>query len=147
MKLLATVSELNAANAETAKAIEALGLMEVRANTAEAALKEASASLAAITAERDAAKAALEEQAAQAVAAKSAMLALEGELATIKATTGSVAVIAAATVSAMGHEQITVKSGTQNAVSIREQYEAMKPGPERRAFREKHLAKLSASLN
>lgn len=147
MKFIATVAELEAAKSETTKAIEALGLMEVRATTAEKSLTEATASVGALTAERDALKAALDEQGSQAVAAKAALIAKEGELATLKAGVGNVAAVAAATVAAMGHEPITIKATGQSAVSVREQYESMKPGPERRAFREKHLAKLSASLN
>lgn len=105
MKLLATVSELNAANAETAKALESLALMEVRATTAEENLKTASASVVALTAERDAALASLKEQSASIVAAQEKINALETAA---KGFELKVAAVAASTVASLGHEPVKV---------------------------------------
>jgi hypothetical protein len=129
MKFIATVAELEAAKSETAKAIEALGLMEVRATTAEKSLTEATASVGALTAERDALKVALEDQGSQAVAAKAALIAKEGELATLKAGAGNVAAVAAATVAAMGHEpvKVSVSSVETDKVLPRAQFNNLKP--------------------
>ena len=144
MKLFATVAELT-------KAQESLGAMEVRATTAEAAvadftsqLTEAKASLAALTVERDAAQAALAEANAKIVANAAALTAKDSEVTQVKATVATqVAAQAAATVAALGHTAVPAVKIGQSALSVREQYASMKPGPERIAFRNKHASELS----
>ena len=140
MKLFATVAELT-------KAQESLGAMELRATTAEAAAKdfesqltEAKASLAALTVERDAAQSALAE-------ANTKIVAMTAEVA--KATASieqQIAAQAAATVASLGHQTIKISKAANAGLTLREQYEALKPGPERQEFRRKHAAAL-ANLN
>lgn len=143
MKLFASVAELT-------KAQESLGAMEVRATTAEAAAKdfeaqmiEAKAEAGALTAKVEAAQAALVETNAKLVQAVEQLNAKEAELATAKSGIGKqVAAQAAATVASLGHQVVPVAPAASTAGTIREQYEAMKPGPARLAFRQKHEAAL-----
>lgn len=148
MKLFATAAELT-------KAQESLGAMEVRATTAEAAAKDfeaqlidAKAEAGALGAKLQAAQSALAETNTKLVQASEQIAAKDAEIANAKAGIGKqVAAQAAATVAGLGHQVVPITVASSSNGTIREQYAAMKPGPERRAFRQKHIAQLSAELN
>lgn len=145
MKFLATVAELEAAKSETAKAVEALGLMEVRATTAEAAVKELESQLstakseaAAAVSEIAAAKEALAAEAAKVVDLTAKLAEKSAEVSQVKGSVEKqVAAQASATVASLGHQPVisaAVSAGSKSREELKAEYLAITDPVDRAKF-------------